>query len=57
MLLCGLGFVPFADAGEWKVEVTFDGVHFSAAGHAAFAQGLSAFLRQMKLDEETAFSP
>ena len=49
--------IPFADAGEWKVEVTFDGVHFSAAGHAAFAQGLSAFLRQMKLDEETAFSP
>ena len=32
--------VGFADAGEWNVEVSFDGVHFSEAGHAAFAEGL-----------------
>lgn len=32
--------VDFADAGAWNVETTFDGVHFSAAGHAAFAEGL-----------------
>ncbi len=30
----------YADAGEWGVELTFDGVHFTAAGHAAFAGGL-----------------
>jgi len=32
--------VLFADAGEWNVELTFDGVHFSTAGHAAFADGM-----------------
>ena len=30
----------FADAGEWGVELIFDGVHFSPEGHAAFAEGL-----------------
>jgi len=38
-----LGLV-FADAGEWGVEPAFDGVHFTAEGHAAFARGLSALL-------------
>lgn len=28
----------FADAGEWDIDVTFDGVHFSPDGHAEFAQ-------------------
>lgn len=32
--------VLFADAGQWGVELTFDGVHFSEAGHRAFAVGL-----------------
>lgn len=32
--------VAFADAGAWGVELRFDGVHFSEAGHAAFAEGL-----------------
>ncbi len=32
--------VSFADAGEWGVALTFDGVHFSPEGHAAFAKGL-----------------
>lgn len=39
--------VVFADAGEWGVELTFDGVHFTAAGHAAFAEGLKAVLEQI----------
>ena len=30
----------FADGGEWDVELCFDGVHFTEAGHAAFAEGL-----------------
>ena len=36
--------VFFADAGLWKVELAFDGVHFTAEGHAAFAAGLSGTL-------------
>lgn len=34
----------FADAGEWDIEMTFDGVHFSEAGHAEFAQRLAETL-------------
>jgi lysophospholipase L1-like esterase len=36
----------FADAGDWDVELLFDGVHFSPSGHAAFARGLSEALRE-----------
>lgn len=36
----------FADAGEWGIEMTFDGVHFSPAGHAAFAQKLENCIRE-----------
>ena len=36
--------IPFADAGAWGVELCFDGVHFSPAGHAAFAAGLARLL-------------
>lgn len=32
--------IRFADAGEWNVELAFDGVHFSEAGHRAFAEGI-----------------
>ena len=32
----------FADAGKWDIETTFDGVHFSPEGHAAFAQKLKS---------------
>ena len=37
----------FADAGEWDVELSFDGVHFTAAGHAAFAAGLNTLLDRL----------
>ena len=30
----------FADAGEWDIELVFDGVHFSETGHAVFAEEL-----------------
>ena len=36
--------VAFADAGEWDIALTFDGVHFSPEGHAAFAEGLAQAL-------------
>ena len=34
----------FADAGQWGVDLLFDGVHFSEAGHWAFAEGLRLVL-------------
>lgn len=36
--------LPFADASAWRVELTFDGVHFSEAGHRAFATGIEPVL-------------
>ena len=40
--------VSFADAADWGVELAFDGVHFSPAGHAAFAKGLTAKLQNLE---------
>ena len=36
--------IAFANAGQWNVELTFDGVHFTEAGHRAFAEWLYAHL-------------
>lgn len=36
--------IRFADAGSWGIELCFDGVHFSEAGHRAFAEGLYHFI-------------
>lgn len=36
--------IGFADAGGWGVGLTFDGVHFSEAGHLAFAEGIHRVL-------------
>ena len=41
--------VSFADAGQWGIELAFDGVHFTPRGHAAFAEGLSAVLNCMQI--------
>lgn len=30
----------FADAGEWGIELAFDGVHFTERGHHSFAAGI-----------------
>ena len=38
-LAAALG-IRFSDAGAWGVETAFDGVHFTARGHRAFAAGL-----------------
>ena len=40
--------IAFADAGEWGVALTFDGVHFSPEGHMAFAEGLIHTLDSLK---------
>lgn len=39
--------ISFADAGQWGVELTFDGVHFSEAGHRAFANGIRQVLERI----------
>ena len=36
--------IAFVNAGQWNVELTFDGVHFTEEGHRAFAEGLYAYL-------------
>lgn len=36
--------VCFADAGRWHIALAFDGVHFTEAGHKAFAAGLGGEL-------------
>lgn len=36
--------VDFADAADWNVELSYDGVHFTENGHAAFAAGLERVL-------------
>ncbi len=38
--------VRFADAGEWDISLTFDGVHFTEEGHRAFAEGLFNYLNK-----------
>ena len=46
--------IHFADSAAWNVDLTFDGVHFSEAGHRAFADGLLALLKEL-LHRETKF--
>ena len=36
--------IPFADTLAWSIELTFDGVHFTEAGHHAFADNLRSYL-------------
>ena len=40
--------IRYADAGEWDVELAYDGVHFSEEGHARFAEGLAPCLSGME---------
>lgn len=36
--------IPFADTRGWNIGLTFDGVHFTEAGHHAFAKQLMGHL-------------
>lgn len=38
--------IRFADAGRWNISLAYDGVHFTEAGHRAFAEGLFKELTQ-----------
>ena len=42
--ICERLHMDFADAGDWNVELAFDGVHFTEYGHAAFAKSLQDHL-------------
>lgn len=37
--------ISFADAADWNIALTFDGVHFSEEGHKAFAEGIWSVLK------------
>ena len=37
--------VPFVDTRHWNIELTFDGVHFTEAGHHTFSEKLGKELR------------
>lgn len=32
--------IPFVDTRHWNIELTFDGIHFTEAGHHTFAENL-----------------
>ena len=38
--------IYYADAGEWQVELAYDGVHFTPKGHKVFAEGLCSVLKR-----------
>ena len=38
--LTAISGVGFANAGNWDIPMTFDGVHFTEEGHKVFAEGL-----------------
>ena len=42
-LAASLG-IRFADAGEWGVSLTYDGIHYTEEGQIVFAKRLHAFL-------------
>ena len=37
--------IPFVDTHRWNIQLTFDGVHFTEAGHHSFADHLMECLR------------
>ncbi len=36
----------YADAEDWKIELSYDGVHFTESGHAAFAKSVDNTLNR-----------
>lgn len=39
--------IAFADAGEWNIDLAYDGVHFSEQGHMGFAQKMEELLSNL----------
>lgn len=48
--------IAFADAGEWGIELSFDGVHFTPEGHIAFASKLIEVLSEPSLMERIGYN-
>ncbi len=44
--------VFYANAGEWDLDLTFDGIHLSAEGHEQFAEHIENILRNIDLSAE-----
>ncbi len=44
----------FADTALWQIHMTFDDVHFSRAGHAAFAARMQEVLARLVVSESPA---
>lgn len=44
--------IAFADAGVWNISLAFDGVHFSEAGHFAFADRIDQALTALLSEQE-----
>ena len=42
----------FVDAGEWDLDLSFDGIHLSAEGHASFAEHMKDVLEGIDLTAE-----
>lgn len=40
--------IPFVDTRRWNIDLTFDGVHFTEAGHHTFANLLLDFLASVR---------
>lgn len=39
--------IPFADTRSWNIELTFDGVHFTEAGHHRFAANIATEIKKL----------
>ena len=42
----------YADAGEWHIDLAYDGVHFTEAGHVRFADALAARLSELAAPDD-----
>ncbi|MGM9604926.1 MAG: GDSL-type esterase/lipase family protein [Faecousia sp.] len=38
--------IPFADTRGWKIELAFDGVHFTESGHRTFAANIASEIKK-----------
>lgn len=43
--------INFANADEWDVSLSFDGVHFTEDGHVAFARGICNYIYEKFIKE------
>lgn len=46
----------YTNAGDWNIDLVFDGIHFSKEGHRSFAKGLFDYLIHILPFEQTVTS-